>query len=181
MGRPSTQPRPPRPPPPLPEPLPLPGPWEQNSIQYRFEQIRSTEKKNCIGVSQSKILIDATISYSFQIKPWGYEEMKNSDEKVNISAFSDVRNWSKNWRKRKRYLGGRNYSPIRDDYDDMIYTLLLTNVNMYTGRVCDYPFQSWLLETETRSKNGCSESWAAHLHKEFLGVFNRACCGKTRL
>ena len=39
--------------------------------------------------SQSKILIDATIP--FQIKPWEYEEMKNSDEKVNIGAFRDVK------------------------------------------------------------------------------------------
>ena len=38
--------------------------------------------------SQSKILIDAIIP--FQIKPWEYEEMKNSDEKVNIGAFRDV-------------------------------------------------------------------------------------------
>ena len=29
---------------------------------------------------------------SLQIKPWGYEEMKNSDEKVDIRAFRDVRN-----------------------------------------------------------------------------------------
>ena len=42
-------------------------------------------KKNSIGVSQRKILIDATIP--FQIKPWEYEEMKNSDKKVNIGAF----------------------------------------------------------------------------------------------
>ena len=41
-------------------------------------------KKNSTGVSQSKILTDATIS--FQIKPWRYEEMKNSDEKVNVKA-----------------------------------------------------------------------------------------------
>ena len=39
--------------------------------------------------SQSKILIDATIP--FQIKPWEYKEMKNSDEKVNIGAFRDVK------------------------------------------------------------------------------------------
>ena len=30
----------------------------------------------------SKILMDATIP--FQIKPWEYEEMKNSDGKVNF-------------------------------------------------------------------------------------------------
>ena len=59
-------------------------------------------KKNSTGVSQSKILTDATIS--FQIKPWRYEEMKNSDEKVNVKAFHDVRN---------RYLaGGTDYSTI---------------------------------------------------------------------
>ena len=50
-------------------------------------------KKNSIYsfycVSQSKILIDATIP--FQIKPWEYEEMKNSDEKVNIGALRDVK------------------------------------------------------------------------------------------
>ena len=60
-------------------------------------------KKSSIGVSRNKILIDATIS--FQIKPWGYEEMKNSDEKVNIKAFRDVR---------KQYLGRRDYSTIRE-------------------------------------------------------------------
>ena len=42
-----------------------------------------------MGVSQCKIFIDATIQ--FQIKPWEYEEMKNSDEKVNIGAFRDVK------------------------------------------------------------------------------------------
>ena len=41
----------------------------------------------------------------FHIKPWGYEEMKNSDEKVNIKAFRDVR---------KRILGWMDYSTIRD-------------------------------------------------------------------
>ena len=44
---------------------------------------------NCIGVSQSKILIDAVIL--FQIKPWEYEKMKNSDEKANIGAFRNVK------------------------------------------------------------------------------------------
>ena len=33
--------------------------------------------------------MDATIT--FQIKPWEYEEMKNSDKKVNIGAFRDVK------------------------------------------------------------------------------------------
>ena len=51
----------------------------------------------------SKILMDATIP--FQIKPWEHEEMKNSDEKVNIEACHDVK---------KQYLGGRDYSPIRE-------------------------------------------------------------------
>ena len=69
-----------------------------------FGTSKNTEqKKSSIGVSQNNILIDATIS--FQIKPWGYEEMKNSDEKVNIKAFRDVR---------KRYLGRRDYSTIRE-------------------------------------------------------------------
>ena len=49
----------------------------------------------------SKIVMDATIP--FQIKPWEYGEMKNSDRKVNIEAFLDVK---------KQYLGGRVYSPI---------------------------------------------------------------------
>ena len=47
--------------------------------------------------------MDATIP--FQIKPWEYEEMKNSDGKVNIGAFRDVK---------KQYLGGRDFSPIRE-------------------------------------------------------------------
>ena len=53
---------------------------------------------------KSKILKDASIP--FQVKPWEYEEMKNSDEKVNIGAFREVN---------KQYLGGRNrYSPVRE-------------------------------------------------------------------
>ena len=51
----------------------------------------------------SKILKDASIP--FQIKPWEYEEMKNSDGKVNIEAFHDVK---------KQYLGGMDYSPTRE-------------------------------------------------------------------
>ena len=53
----------------------------------------------------SKILMDATIP--FQIKPWEYEEMimKNSDGKVSIEAFHNVK---------KQYLGGRDYTPIRE-------------------------------------------------------------------
>ena len=52
----------------------------------------------------SKIFMDVTIP--FQIKPWEYEEMKNSDGKVNIGAFGDV--------KKKQYLGVRDFSPIRE-------------------------------------------------------------------
>ena len=54
-------------------------------------------------MSQSRIPKDPSIP--FQIKPWEYEEMKNSDEKVNIGAFREVK---------KQYLGGRDYSPIRE-------------------------------------------------------------------
>ena len=46
-------------------------------------------KKNSIGVSESKILIDA--AFRFQVKPWGYEEMKNPDEKVDMGAFHDAK------------------------------------------------------------------------------------------
>ena len=55
-------------------------------------------KKKIVSVFNNKILMDATIP--FQIKPWEYEEMKNSDGKVNIGAFRDVK---------KQYLGGRDY------------------------------------------------------------------------
>ena len=47
--------------------------------------------------------MDATIP--FQIKPWEYEEMKNSDGKVNIRAFRDAK---------KQCLGGTDYSPKRE-------------------------------------------------------------------
>ena len=59
-------------------------------------KLRSTEynKKNSIGVRESKILIDCHNSIS---KPWGYEEMENPDEKVIIEAFRDAK---------KLYLGG---------------------------------------------------------------------------
>ena len=70
--------------------------------------------------------------------------MKNSDEKVNIRAFRDEKQKKKLKKAKAVFRGGggwRSYSPIRDDYDDKIYTLLLTNVNTYTGRVCDYPYQ----------------------------------------
>ena len=53
-----------------------------------FKPIRSTELKKVL-VLVSKILMDATIP--FQSKPWEYEEMKNSDGKVNIGAFHDVK------------------------------------------------------------------------------------------
>ena len=56
-------------------------------------------KKNSIGVSR----VNASIP--FQIKPWEYEEMKNSDKKVDIGAFREVK---------KQYLGGRDYSPISE-------------------------------------------------------------------
>ena len=83
--------------------------WRRKARKSEFKERRSQKriqfivlnnkkhriKKNSIDVSQSKILTYATIS--FQIKPWRYEEMKNSDEKVNVKAFRDVRN---------RYLGG---------------------------------------------------------------------------
>ena len=39
----------------------------------------------------------------FHFKAWGYDEMKNPDEKVNIGAFCDIK---------KLYLGWRGYSPI---------------------------------------------------------------------
>ena len=45
------------------------------------------------------------VSIPFQIKPWEYEEMKNSDKKVNIGAFREIK---------KQYLWGRDYSPIRE-------------------------------------------------------------------
>ena len=75
---------------------------EENPINS-FKAIRSTELKKKVLVLVSKILRDATIP--FQIEPWEYEEMKNSDRKVNIEAFCDVK---------KQYLGGRDYSPIRE-------------------------------------------------------------------
>ena len=58
--------------------------FEENSI-YSFKPIRSTEYKNSIGVSESKFLTDATIP--FQIKPWGYDEMKKSHKKVSVGAL----------------------------------------------------------------------------------------------
>ena len=61
---------------------------EENS-NYSFKPIedvklRSTEKKNSIGVSESKILVDATIPFQ------SFEEMQKRDEKVNIGAFHDA-------------------------------------------------------------------------------------------
>ena len=84
--------------------MPLLKETEQENLNFNKKKRRSQKrikfivlnnkkhriKKNSVGVSQSKILTDATIS--FQIKPWRYEEMKNSDEKVNVKAFRDVRN-----------------------------------------------------------------------------------------
>ena len=65
--------------------------------------------------------------------------MKNSDEKVNIGAFREVK---------KQYLGGGITQPylnnnrnlnrttqcyiLRDDYDDVIYTLLLDSGRGYS-------------------------------------------------
>ena len=60
---------------------------KENPI-YSFKPIRSTELKKVL-VLVSKIVMDATIP--FQSKPWEYEEMKNSDGKVNIGAFHDVK------------------------------------------------------------------------------------------
>ena len=68
-----------------------------------LKKIRNTEYKNSIGVSESKFLTDATIP--FQIKPWGYDETKNSDEKVSVGAFCVLK---------KLHLGGGNCSPICD-------------------------------------------------------------------
>ena len=54
-------------------------------------------EKSSIGVSESKLLIDATIPFQ---SLRGYEEMKNPDKKVNIGAFCDAK---------KLFLGGRGY------------------------------------------------------------------------
>ena len=75
---------------------------EENPI-YSFKPIRSTDFLKKVLVLVFKILMDGTIPS--QIEPWEYEEMKNSDGKVNIEAFRDVK---------KHYLGGRDYSPIRE-------------------------------------------------------------------
>ena len=61
--------------------------WKRKSDFYKKEELEENSiivlnkiskrhriKNNSIGVSQSKILIDATIS--FQIKPWGHEEWR---------------------------------------------------------------------------------------------------------
>ena len=54
---------------------------------YSFEQIRSTEK-NSIGVSQSKILIDATISSSFQaLGIWGNKELRREGQYKGIPRW----------------------------------------------------------------------------------------------
>ena len=59
-------------------------------LKLNSERIREApNKRNSIGVSRlSKIPKDASIP--FQINPWEYE-MKNSDEKVNIGAFREVK------------------------------------------------------------------------------------------
>ena len=64
----------------------------QRKLNAEFDKKKDLEKNSIYSfyrVSQSKILIDAT--NPFQIKPWEYGEMKNSDEKVNIGAFRDVK------------------------------------------------------------------------------------------
>ena len=57
-------------------------------------------EKSSIGVSKSKILIDATIPFQ---SLRGYEEMKNPDKKVNIGAFCGAK---------KLFLEGRGYCSI---------------------------------------------------------------------
>ena len=54
-------------------------------------------EKSSIGVSESKLLIDATTPFQ---SLRGYEEIKNPDKKVNIGAFCDAK---------KLFLGGRGY------------------------------------------------------------------------
>ena len=72
----------------------------------RREPIRGApNKKNSIGVSRVTLKIPKDTSIPFQINPWEYEKMKNSDEKVNIGSFHEVK---------RQYLGGRDYSPIRE-------------------------------------------------------------------
>ena len=59
------------------------------NIRNEIERHRPTKTvSDSIGVSES----DNSIS-----KPWGYEEMKNPDKKVNVEAFRDAK---------KLYLGG---------------------------------------------------------------------------
>ena len=56
--------------------------------------------------SDEKVNIGAFLEIKKQyLKPWEYEKMKNSDEKVNIGAFPEIK---------KQYLGGRDYSPKRE-------------------------------------------------------------------
>ena len=76
------------------------GNWKWNCEFYKKEELEETSiysfkpvdqkiwerhqiKKNSIGVSESKILIDATIR---SFKALGYEAMKNPDEEVNTEA-----------------------------------------------------------------------------------------------
>ena len=37
------------------------------------------------------VLAESMPLFRFKKKPWEYEEMKNSDEKVNIGAFREVK------------------------------------------------------------------------------------------
>ena len=56
--------------------------WILLNERVRREPIgEAPNKKNSIGVSR----VNASIP--FQIKPWEYEEMKNSDEKINIGGI----------------------------------------------------------------------------------------------
>ena len=89
-------------------------------------------KKNSIGVSESKMLIDATIP--FQTKPWGYEKMKNPDEKVDIGAFHDAK---------KLYLGGGGGIHLHVNNNQIIIQPhILTDddmviLHLHVHRICD--------------------------------------------
>ena len=61
-------------------------------LKLNSERIREApNKRNSIGVSRVRSKIPKDASIPFQINPWEYEEMKNSDEKVNIGAFHEVK------------------------------------------------------------------------------------------
>ena len=83
---------------------------------YSFEQIRSTDKKKIVLVLV-RVKFSWMPLFSFQIKPWGYKEIKNSDGKVNISAFRDVRKW---------YLGARDYSPCVNNNRNKSYNVIFS-------------------------------------------------------